>query len=466
MDKKHSLLLILLLGLLIRVIYIYFFVGFSAAPESHGYWLEKVGYNLSQGGGFGPLPDVPTAKKPPLYPAFLAFIYLFGHSFTAARSGHIFLALLTCFITFRASENILRNMVSPVNFFLFPFLSLLFIITIPTYVYVGGWFLTENLCVLFSLLTVFFLLKTESNASFNNQIISGIFLGLTNLTRPNFISFLFVIPVWAFLRFPGKDALKIFITVTLAALLIIAPWMFRNWGIFHGFIPIATGGGRMFLAGNNPQATGDAILVSGSPRIYYSSEIPQGEEKRDWTKWKGDSWQNMYLSDLDSENSSSGLSEKEADRKYYRQAVNWAGENPVRFVKLLPQKIYRFWQYWSPHTRWPDLADGLKTIDLFFYIPFLILTGFGIIFSFKERSSFLLPHLVLVYSQLNTLISFGDARQRFLFLPFLAIFAGWGLQYIIFLFRPCNVIKLPSGNFITLQGLNQNSSDKIKQTGN
>ena len=239
MNKKRSLLLILLIGLLIRVLYIYFFIGFNAPPESHGYWLEKVGYNLSQGEGFGSQPDIPTAKKPPMYPAFLALIYLFaGHNFAAAQLGHILLALLTCFITFRASEKLLHDSSKSDSFSLFPFFSLLFLATIPTYIYVSGWFLTENLCVLFSLLTIFFLLKTESKPSFSNQILSGIFLGLTNLTRPNFISFLLIIPVWAFLRFPRKDVFKIFMTITISSLFIISPWMIRNWNVFHGFIPI------------------------------------------------------------------------------------------------------------------------------------------------------------------------------------------------------------------------------------
>lgn len=443
MKKIYWLSLILILGFLLRFFYIYVFIDFPASPESHGYWLEKVGYNLSQGGGFGSQPNIPTAKKPPMYPAFLAFIYfIFGHNFVIARLGHIFLALLTCLITFKTAEKISGNIS---GFSLFPFFSSLILAVIPTYIYISGLFLTENLCILFSLLMIYFLIRAEKDPSLKNQIFSGVFLGLTNLTRPNFISFLLIIPVWAFLRFPKKEALIIFFTISLTTLAVISPWMIRNWKIYNGFIPIATGGGRIFLAGNNPQAVGDAILVSGSPRLYFSEEIPQGEEKRDWTKWKGDSWQNMYLSGLDPENFSSGLSEKEADRKYYLQGLNWIKENKISFMKLLPRKIYRFWQYWSPHTRWPNLSGNLKTIDFIFYIPFLILTVFGIILSFSKDALTRLPtagqeraptafftlHLILIYSQIMTLVSFGDARQRFLFLPFLAIFAGLGLEYII-----------------------------------
>ncbi|MFH1287891.1 MAG: glycosyltransferase family 39 protein [bacterium] len=432
MKKTHWLFLILLIGFLLRFFYIYFFVGFSAPPESHGYWLEKAGYNLSQGGGFGIQPDMPTAKKPPLYPAFLAFIYFFfGQNFALVKLGHILLALLTCLFTFLTAKDISQNISGNNDFSLFPIFSALILAVIPTYIYISGLFLTENLCILFSLLAIFFLLKTEKTPSFINQFSTGLFLGLTNLTRPNFISFLFILPIWAFLRFPGKEASKIFLTITLTTLIVIAPWMIRNWNIYHGFIPIATGGGRIFLAGNNPEAIGDAILVSGSPRLYFSEGIPQGEEKRDWTKWEGDSWQNMYLSDLDSENFSSGLDEKEADRKYYLQGLNWIKGNPLGFLKLLPQKAYRFWQYWSPHTRWPPLSGNLKIIDLFFYIPFLLLVALGIIFSFKQitlRTSFFSLYLILIYSQIITLISFGDARQRFLFLPFLSIFAGWELN--------------------------------------
>ncbi|MEW6088111.1 MAG: glycosyltransferase family 39 protein [bacterium] len=432
MKKNYWFLLILSLAFLLRFLYIYYFTGFYSSPESHGYFLEQVGYNLSQGGGYGSNPDAPTAKKPPLYPAFIALIYLFfGHNFAMARIGHIFLAVLTCIFTFMFSENLLRNISKTDNFSLFPYFSLIILSIIPSYIYVSGWFLTENLCVLFSLLTIYYLLKTEITPSFFNQAASGLFLGLTNLTRPNFISFLFIIPLWAFLKFPKKEAAKIFLIITLTTLTVIAPWMIRNWKIFNGFIPIATGGGRMFLAGNNPQAQGDAILVSGSPRLYYSEGIPQGDEKRDWTKWEGDTWQNMYLSELDPGNFSSGLSEKEADRKYYLQGLIWIKDNPLPFIKLLPRKIYCFWQYWSPHTRWPAIPVKLKLIDLLFYVSFPALVFSGFIFSLRQKRTFLLLYLVLFYSQITTLVFFGDARQRFLFLPFLAIFAGWGLENII-----------------------------------
>lgn len=446
MKKTYWLFLILIIGFLLRFLYIYFFIGLQASPEAHGYWLEKTGYNLSQGEGFGSQPHIPTAKKPPLYPAFLASIYLFfGHSFALARIGHIILAFFTCITTFYLSREISQED----NFPLFSSFLLAFD---PTCIYVSGWFLTENLCMLFFSLTILYLIKIKKDPSLSNQILSGFFIGLTNLTRPNFLPFFLLVPVWGYFCFTKKEAVKIFSVIIITAITFISPWIIRNWKIYHGFIPMATGGGRIFLAGNNPQAIGDAILVSGSPRIYYSSEIPKGKEKRDWTKWKGDTWQNLYLTDMDPENFSSGLNEIEADKKYYRQGFNWIKENPLGFIRLLPKKIYCFWQYWSPHTRWPNLPEGLKITGLIYYIPFFILFLFGVISSFsrgtlqRPPAAFFTLYLVLIYSQINTLISFGDARQRFLFMPFLAVFAGFGLKYIISL-------------------INQKSRQKINQPG-
>ena len=50
-----------------------------------------------------------------------------------------------------------------------------------------------------------------------------------------------------------------------AATLVVLPWTLRNYVVLHRFVFITTDTAELFWRGNNPIATGSALLLSGRP---------------------------------------------------------------------------------------------------------------------------------------------------------------------------------------------------------
>ena len=83
--------------------------------------------------------------------------------------------------------------------------------------------------------------------------------------------------------------------------LILAPWMYRNYRVFNKLVPISTNGGFNFLMGNHVNSSGGV---------------------------------NFHFSYQDS------LSEVEDSRNAYLKGINDIIEHPVESVIRLPQKIF------------------------------------------------------------------------------------------------------------------------------
>jgi hypothetical protein len=81
-------------------------------------------------------------------------------------------------------------------------------------------------------------------------VAAGLLWGLSILARETALYFLPVAGVWL-LRAPRRSgAAARAAGLVLATVLVVAPWTWRNWAVFHAFVPVSTAGGQNLFQGN------------------------------------------------------------------------------------------------------------------------------------------------------------------------------------------------------------------------
>jgi len=207
-----------------------------------------------------------TSFRPPLYPTFLALIYLvFG-----AGAKRFFIA--------RLSQTVLAASMAPLTYalarHLFPDrepaarISAWIITLYPMLVIYPLSLATENLFFVLVLSSMLALLKAKESLSFpfskkdkfvsfvvNSRwfILSGILLGLTCLTRS--VAQIFTVFAAAWIFFFLKER-KMALVVLLMSGIIVAPWVIRNSLLYSKFTGIESALGYDLYLGYNPRGTG------------------------------------------------------------------------------------------------------------------------------------------------------------------------------------------------------------------
>ena len=207
-----------------------------------------------------------TSFRPPLYPAFLAVVYLiFGagaHRFYFARIIQAILGAFLAPMTFSLSLKLFQNRDSAAR------ISAWIITLYPMLVVYPLSLATENLFFLLFLSSIISLLKAKESLKFTNMrqgsfgvffdkygwfILSGLLLGLTCLTRSvaQVFALLAIAWVWLFLKERGKAVI-----VLLTTGLVVVPWIVRNSILYKSFTGIETALGYDLYLGYHPNGTG------------------------------------------------------------------------------------------------------------------------------------------------------------------------------------------------------------------
>jgi 4-amino-4-deoxy-L-arabinose transferase-like glycosyltransferase len=93
------------------------------------------------------------------------------------------------------------------------------------------------------------LLAADRHQSARTALAAGALWGLAVLTRETVFYFLPFAATWLFAR-QGRDGARRALLFLLAALLVVAPWTYRNWRVFGAFVPVSTSGGQNLFQGN------------------------------------------------------------------------------------------------------------------------------------------------------------------------------------------------------------------------
>jgi 4-amino-4-deoxy-L-arabinose transferase-like glycosyltransferase len=197
----------------------------------------------------------PTAVLPPVYTFLLARIFkIFGietrASVIAALSLNSVFSALTCIPVFLLAKEAFGERVAKWAGWGWAFS--------PYGIYYGAdW--AWSTCLLTLELTCLFLYawRLENSSRSRDWMAFGALCGVAALTEPVSLSVLPLLGLWTFYRLyrahrPWKAPM---LAAALAGLAVLAPWIGRNYAVFHRFIPVRSGLGLELYIGNNGYST-------------------------------------------------------------------------------------------------------------------------------------------------------------------------------------------------------------------
>jgi hypothetical protein len=304
---------IFLVALLVRLIYITVAHSYRLHTlDDHfefGWEAGRIGRSLALGRGFAdpfiPTGTGPTAWLPPLYPLIIGAVFrIFGvytplsawallalnSVFGAATIPAVYEIAQRCFGAVADSGRCRRIALwSAWIWALYP----------ATTQYSVRWIWETSLTTLLVAWALVLTLRLRGIGGKERQVASGGWglwvwfgllwgaIGLSNATP------LLMLPVCVIWVIGGlRERRRAMAGAALAGIVFLAclaPWTWRNWQVFHTFIPIRGNFGAELWAGNNPQANGFAwgITVFSQPELRsYTSmgEVAYVRQRGDWAK--------------------------------------------------------------------------------------------------------------------------------------------------------------------------------------
>jgi hypothetical protein len=237
------------------------------------------------------------------------------------------------------------------------------------------------------------LLVSDASDRVLPAVASGLLLGLAVLARETILYFLPLAAVWLARDPRGKASLKRALLFFATALVTVAPWTYRNWRVFHAFVPVSTAGGLALFQGN-------ARLTR--QEVYDLYEAVQGRvEQYRYAQRKG------------------------------LEAI-WERQ-PTWFFEKLGEQMPMFWEAESMaviHVKRgaygeasPGTARWVAVVMLLPYLALLVLFVAGIASLSLTRQTFLLL-LFLVYYNLIHVATHGFNRYRLPIMPVVFLIAS------------------------------------------
>lgn len=350
-----------------------------------------VHFNLSSP-GYDPVRGVPTSFRAPLYPAFLALIYLFAGTgpgrFFAVRLVQAGLGALLPFLTGFLCMRLFPDRKSPAVIAAWVVACYPLLIVYP----IG--LASENIFFILVLASLFLLIRTIDDPTVFNFILSGLFLALGALTRSVFLSAGALAVLWTWYILKEKRGA---IMMALVILVTLSPWVVRNSMLHHKLSGLESSLGYNLYVGYHPDSDGSFTF---GPSL-------------------------SLLSILD---------DAERDRVGFQQAMVFIRSRPMRFFQLLLNRLGFFFglekralmYFYSNNMFGYISAPFLITLLGIALLPFVIIAPsavLGFALSRLNPKTFLLYAVLIAYILPHILILSED-RFHLALIPFFAIFAA------------------------------------------
>lgn len=390
--------LLLRLGLAVKT-------GLNAPPPKLGSDQDEYdtyAWNLAQGKGYrGPSPgfgrDNLTAYRVPGTSLIWAGLYrIFGHRYGAVRLFQCLMGALTVLIIYDTGKRAFSERIG---------LAASAIYSVwPMAIFYSAQLLSETLATFWFLAYIAASLWFAEKPSLRRASLAGLLLGLALLTKGGFAIMILFAIIWAIWQFRAKrPAIFLALVIPLISLLLLTPWIVRNYQVFGHFIPLATEGGDTLLGGNNS-------VVAYDPEYYghqiFPTLIPE--------------YRDAFVS---------CSTEVERDHLAISLAVRWLREHPDRWCYLVQAKLRRSM---TPFLRGSNstLARAIMLATwgpvLVLFLPAFFLTLIAFV---RQRQPAWLLHLAILHLETTCVIFSGIIRFRFpiegLCIIFASVSAFW-----------------------------------------
>ncbi len=223
-----------------------------------------VHFDLSSVKEYDPVRGIPTSFRAPLYPTFLAIVYFFSGTgfsrFFAARLAQAILlgaplAPLTYFVSKKLVPPLLLGEGRGVRSERSARIAAWIVACYPMLLVYPLGLGTENPFFFLLLSSFLFLLQSMEKPTVFRLVLSGLFLGLTALTRSVILPF--VLAAFCLLFFLHR---KQALLSVLTFLLVITPWIVRNSLLHHKLTGIETSMGYNLYLGYHPKGNGSFVF--------------------------------------------------------------------------------------------------------------------------------------------------------------------------------------------------------------
>lgn len=372
----------------------------SVAPWSDGAWYVNRAIEMTAGKGYAEN-GIPTAFWPVGYPGFLAGLFsVFGPDIFVVKLANLLLGSASLLLLYMLSRDIFDNEWGGR-------LAMLLYAIYPNQIAYTALALTEVLFSFLLLLAVWVFVRSENVWA---AILCGVLMGAATLVKAQTIVFPALLLVgygWAQRRrISAWRFIVMAAAVYGACILVIVPWMWRNYQVFGTLVYVATSGGIALYAGNNPGANGD----------YFPAELLPPELRPNAAR------------------------QVEIDRQAAAAAIAWIAAHPGQAIALLPLKFWRLWApdgegEWGFQAGYSGYNDHvllfriLRVMNQAYYVVLMMLFGGSLLRLLKRKSEWhdwtYLGLIVFLYTTLISTVFSGQSRYHFPAMPWLTIYAAW-----------------------------------------
>lgn len=389
---------------LIRVVTL---LAVPVVPTSDAAWYVARAIGIAAGEGYHEGPWR-TAYWPVGFPAYLgAIFFVFGPHAIAAKIMNLVLSCGIFLLTYRLALHVIKEPLAAR-------LALVLLTFYPNQIAYTGVLFSEMLITFVLLLGIVISIEAET---YWRGFVSGLVFGFGTLVKAQML----IVPViiWVAYIWVARQRLRALSRVTamgaalaLGVACIVLPWTVRNYSVFHQVILVSTNGGRTFLSGNNPEARGD-----------YTPNSPLMAAVR------------FSVAD-----------QVAANERAYALGLAWIRDNPIRFLELIPMKIWRLWapdgegEWWYQRgfAGYDQHVFAFRTLRIFnqvYYIGLLALATNAVWQLFRDRKlqspwAFLGVWLAGYVTIISCIFS-GQSRFHFPIMPWVVIYAGWALALVM-----------------------------------
>lgn len=258
-KRGHWLLVICAAALAIRLFFVIFLHDPIPAPAQVN--LDEVdfdylGMKFATGEGLTDKYGEPTTVRFPLYPLFIGIVYfIFGYHPNAVFIIQALLGAVIPLIVFYLARELLRERAA--------LLAGVIAAVYPSYIALCGQMLTENLFLPQLALLMLFALRLRREFSWFNAAVTGFLIGLCSLTRGTTVPLIAIAPIAVVIFWKAElvERLKKGGVITAAALVILSPWVARNYHHFNRVFLTSSSGGIVLWMSYNWVSPGEYFKI-------------------------------------------------------------------------------------------------------------------------------------------------------------------------------------------------------------
>ncbi len=354
--------------------------------------------NLVRGKGYLRL-NKPTATRGPVYPYFLYLIYnVFGIGHYAALAAQIFWNMVNCSLIYALSLELFDHRKTGL------LAALGWALYLPETAVDSIWLFSEPLFIVLLLLFSIVLVRGMKSKKVAYHALAGALLGLTALCRPITQAFpLILLPVLFRIYYPDRRfALRSGSLLLICFMLVLSPWIIRNYKTFGMLVPASTFFGYNVHAGN---------IYLGEDNYLATTDL--GASRRKFSN---------YI--MDKQNEFKALNEAEQDLVYRGLAWDVIQRYPWRYVL---KSFVRGLVIWFNI----EVGNNSRTMNFLvpiFNIPILTLGIWGWLKFSAGGCRWGHPFVILIiYNTLAYMLILENWRFSIPMIPYLLIFGSFAV---------------------------------------